>query len=149
MIEAIRKIGETKRNELDKSNFKEKFLQKLSNPIKAHYEREKKIKGKKSKGEQIPIKKIILNLNIEKKEIEIDCDKDISSEKQLVFSPASPNGKKIDFNTNYLKYHIENTVPDLISFIPLQQRPDHLALHALVFLVLLIPQILLHQHFCD
>lgn len=114
MIEAIRRIGKIKRRELDKDNFKEGFLQELSNPIKIHYEKWSK-EDKENK--PISIKKIILNLDLKTKEIKIKCDEDLSSEKQLVFSPASPNGGKINFNTNNLKYYIENTIPDLIRFI--------------------------------
>lgn len=113
MIEAFRRIGEIKREELDKDNFKEEFLQELSNPIKTHY-------GKWSKKDKennlISLKRIIINLNSGKKEIEVICDEDISNEKQLVFSKPG-NIARIDFNANALKYHLEKTIPDLINFI--------------------------------
>lgn len=118
MIEAIRRLGEIKREELSEKNFKEEFLQELSNPIKTHYEKWKKSKDKniKSEKESVPIKKVVINLDLEQKEIEISCDEELSNKKQFVFSKTG-NIKQIDFNANALKKHIENTIPDLIRFI--------------------------------
>lgn len=47
MIEAIRRIGKIKRDSFDKNNFKETFLQELSNPMNVDYEEKRKNKGSK------------------------------------------------------------------------------------------------------
>jgi CRISPR-associated protein Csh1 len=116
MIEAIRKVGERiledfdGNSELDKKKY---ILKRLSNNANLSYHTKK--------GDEIikkPIKKIIINLNIKEKQIEINLDEDLRQEDiNFIFSPQSPRGKKIDFNTNNLKYHVENTIPDLIKYV--------------------------------
>jgi hypothetical protein len=119
MIEAFRRIGEEISKEFEgKSEIERKkaVLSNLSNKIKTDYN----IKIKDSY-EKRRIKKVLINLNLNKKQIEIKTDEDLSVDENFVFSPSSPNGKKIDFNTNSLKNLLEGqkggAIPDLINYL--------------------------------
>lgn len=117
MIEDFRKIGEMILKDFEgNSEIKKKkfILEKLSSKPKITYTLTAEDKTNYEKA----MKKVIINLDTKNKRIDLITERDLREEDiNLIFPPQSPRGKKIDFNTNSLKYHVENTIPDLIRYI--------------------------------